>query len=305
MSSDWHHLTEFIQAHSGEPIALATLVSCEGSSYRKAGARLLVSQSSQHSGSLSGGCLEESIAKTALVVLADGKPRSERVDTQPHFGCPGVLTIQIEKIPPHGLLDEISNNISQRETFSLTTDSTKTILGESQNKDENESFTEVVTPPTRLLVIGWTSDQDPLFQMAQHLHWDCIRIVRDEQILAETTPVAHEDCLTCPPEELSHRFPPDAATAVLIMSHHLATDLAYLKSAAAANYCYLGLLGSRRRREKLLHELGESGLLEDSSWLANFHGPVGLDIGAQHPATIALSILAEIQAKLHPASPSK
>jgi len=81
------------------------------------------------------------------------------------------------------------------------------------------------------------------------------------------------------------------------MSHHMATDYAFLNQAARQNYSYIGLLGSKRRREKLLSALGEQGLLNNPEWTEKLHAPVGLDLGATHPTTIALSILAEIQAR--------
>jgi len=289
MSSDWHHLLDFIKAQHGQPLALATLIATDGSSYRQSGARLLVNESGQHCGSLSGGCLEDGIARVALDVLSDGQVRTERINTEAHFGCPGVLTILIEKIEPLGLLNDIVQKVIARETFTITTN----FLG------ENEGFVEEVSPRPRLIVVGWTSDQDALFQLAQTLNWECHRIVKEEGMIKHLPKSANESVSACPSEELLDQFPPDAATAILIMSHHLATDLSFLKRAVQAGFPYLGLLGSKRRREKLLNELGESGLLEDQNWLSRFHAPVGLDLGATHPTTIALSIISEIQARFN------
>lgn len=290
ISSDWHHFPEFIQSHHGEPLALATLISVDGSSYRRTGARLLINSAGRHIGSLSGGCLEDGIARVALGVMTSGQARTETIDTQPHFGCPGTLTILIEKVAPNSWLSEVASLILKRETFTLTTSDHGTSLGES------EGFQEQVAPRPRLVVIGWTADQEPLFQLAHTLNWDCHRIVKEEGMIKELPMVSAESLSAFPAAELKDHFPPDETTAVLIMSHHLATDLAFLSSAAEANYPYLGLLGSRKRREKLLHELGNQGLLEKADWVESFYAPTGLDLGATHPSTIALSILAEIQA---------
>lgn len=292
-SSDWHHLRAFIALHVNQDLALATIIAVEGSSYRKPGARLLVNAAGHYAGSLSGGCLENGVAKVAQQVLQDGNIRTETIDTKPHFGCPGILTILIEKISADGLLDVMIHKLGQREVFHLTTPPEGTQLGKSNQPDH---FTESIPPRPRLIVVGWTSDQDPLFQMASVLDWECIRVVKDDKIAAATAVIANEEIIICTGNDLSKTFPPDPHTAVLIMSHHMATDLAFLASAAKVNYPYTGLLGSRRRREKLLAELGELGLLEQLGWTENFHAPVGLDIGAAHPSTIALSILAEIQA---------
>jgi len=290
MSSDWYHLEGFIKLHRGQSLALASLIKIDGTSYRQVGARLLVNQLGDYSGSLSGGCLEQGVAKVAEKVLVDGRTRLEKINTEPHFGCPGVLTILIEKVDPYGLLDEISQKLLAREPFTVTT------TRKGSSLIASDGFCEEVTPRPRLIVIGWTSDQEPLFKIAQTLNWECSRICNDQRVIRDTPISAGESIRICAPDDLQATFVPDSATAVLVMSHHMVTDLAYLKAAAHAGYSYLGLLGSKRRREKLLNELGELGMLENTEWLDSFHAPVGLDIGADHPTTIALSILAEIQA---------
>ena len=85
--SDWPFLFDFARRHSGGRIALATLVAREGSSYRQPGARMLVGPDGTFTGSLSGGCLEEGIARTARRVLETGNPErsSDRLPI-PHLG---------------------------------------------------------------------------------------------------------------------------------------------------------------------------------------------------------------------------
>jgi len=290
MSSDWYHLLDFIRSYSEQTLALATLTNCEGSSYRGVGARLLVHESGEYAGSLSGGCLEAGIAKVAVGVIANGLTRIEKINTQPHFGCPGVLTVQIERIEPKGLLRSIEENVRNRKEFSITTCLTGSFLG------SGEGFVERVKVRPRLILVGWTSDQEPLFNMAEVLKWECHRVVKDETIAAAMNRVSSEELTVCSAENLVEKFVPDEFTAVIIMSHHLATDLSFLKQVVNCGYCYIGLLGSRRRREKLLHEVGEYGMLENSDWVDSFYTPVGLDLGADHPSSIALAILSEIQA---------
>jgi len=290
MSSDWYHLLDFIHSHSEQALALATLTDCEGSSYRRTGARLLVNAQGEYTGSLSGGCLEAGIAKIARQVIADGVVKTEKINTLPHFGCPGVLTIVIEKIEPDSLLEEIAKYIRERTEFHVTTNDTGSSLGSGQG------FIEQVRVRPRLIVIGWTSDQEPLLKMGEILEWECIRIVQDQKISAVIPRISSEKVMVCPAEDLADQFTPDQFTAVLVMSHHMATDLNFLKSVVNHGYPYIGLLGSRSRREKLLNELGDCGMLENPEWLDSFYTPVGLDLGADHPSSIALAILSEIQA---------
>lgn len=275
-------------------MALASLVAREGSSYRLPGARMLVTADGNHAGTLSGGCLEDGIATVAKRVLACGRPETLHIDTRPHFGCPGKLRVFVEPVSRY-LLNELFAGVSQRRQFHLATffEGAGTRIFREDEEDPNQSgvLIEKVGPRPRLVVIGWTTDSDPLLRMASMLGWDLHRVAR-----AELTAVAGETVTVGAEDEFAERFPADAMTAVLIMTHRLTTDLGFLKAALPEGYGYIGLLGSRRRRETLLAEAGACGLLEDPSVAERLYAPVGLDLGGEHPATIALAILAEIQA---------
>lgn len=291
--SDWPFLFDFARSHSGRRLALATLVAREGSSYRQPGARMLIGEDRSFCGSLSGGCLEEGIANTAGKVFAEGRPERLVIDTRPHFGCPGKLHVQVEEIDI-ALIERIEAELRARRPLLLTTDGDGTRFAAG----ETGELLEKVCPPPRLIAVGWTPDMDPVLGFAAKLGWELHRVLRDPRMVAETPRVAGESIQALAAEEIVPAFHPDATTAVLVMTHHLATDLAFLREILPAGYGYIGLLGSRRRRETLLAELGELGLLEDPEVTGRLHAPVGLDLGGHHPATIALAIVAEIQAVL-------
>src|SRR6202011_3242252 len=99
--------------------ALATLVQTEGSTYRKPGARLLVDLDGGTLGVLSGGCLEEEIARHGQKVIADNSPMLLSFDTKRLYGCDGQLKILVEPLPavePNGnLITEIGRLLRNRE----------------------------------------------------------------------------------------------------------------------------------------------------------------------------------------------
>jgi xanthine/CO dehydrogenase XdhC/CoxF family maturation factor len=291
--TDWPFLLDFARQHRGGRLALATLVAREGSSYRQPGARMLIAEDLSFSGSLSGGCLEEGIANTARRVFADGRPQRLVIDTRPHFGCPGKLHVQVEEIATD-LPARIEAALRMRRSLLLVTDS----CGTRPAAGETGDLLEKVVPPPRLVVVGWTPDADPVLGFAQTLGWERHRVLRDHRMTGDTPAVAGESVHVLAADEMTATFKPDDATAVLVMTHHLATDLAFLREILPAGYGYVGLLGSKRRRETLLAELGGIGLLEDPAVTDRLHAPVGLDLGGHHPATIALAIVAEIQAVL-------
>jgi xanthine/CO dehydrogenase XdhC/CoxF family maturation factor len=255
---------------------------------------MLVTADGCHAGTLSGGCLEDGIATVAQRVLASGQSETLHIDTRPHFGCPGKLRVFVEVVSDE-LLDELFAGVSQRRQFHLATffEGAGTRIFREDEEDPNQSgvLIEKVGPRPRLVAIGWTSDSDPLLRMASMLGWDLHRVARTEMAA-----VAGETVTVCAEDEFAERFPADAMTAVLIMTHRLTSDLGFLKAVLPEGYGYIGLLGSRRRRETLLAEAGACGLLEDPSVAERLYAPVGLDLGGEHPAAIALAILAEIQA---------
>jgi xanthine/CO dehydrogenase XdhC/CoxF family maturation factor len=314
--NDWPRLLAFADRHPAAPLALATLVGRTGSSYRQPGARLLVTATGDFAGSLSGGCLEEDIAQVALRVLASGHPETLHIDTRPHFGCPGRLEIFLEPIACP-VLDTLRTHLAARRPVTLLTDHGPAATGtriESTDTPHAPSelptasaashFRETLGPRPRLLVLGWSRDAEAVCRQSSLLGWETVRIADSPARLRELTPVADEQLAACPPDSLLARFPPDSRTAVLVMTHHLGRDAAYLAAAFRAPYGYLGLLGSRRRREEIFHTLAESGLL-DTAPPETLHAPVGLDIGAETPESIALAILAEIHAlwQSRPATP--
>ena len=100
-----------------------------------------------------------------------------------------------------------------------------------------------------------------------------------------------DQLISSPAEELDQRIHLDVFSSVVVMSHHLATDRIYLRKLADTHIPYIGLLGPRARRDRLIAELEDTG----QALSPRVYGPVGIDIHADSPGTIALGILAQIQ----------
>ncbi|NND37589.1 MAG: XdhC family protein [Gammaproteobacteria bacterium] len=152
-------------------------------------------------------------------------------------------------------------------------------------------FHSALRPVPRLLVIGAGPDAVPLVRMAAELGWlvtvaDHRQAYLDEPAFA----AAEHRCLTRA-GELGDIDNPEGYASAVIMTHHLDTDRAWLDALAATGIGYIGLLGPPARRDRLVDEIDNAALLGD-----RLHAPVGLAIGADGPESIALSILAEMQA---------
>jgi xanthine/CO dehydrogenase XdhC/CoxF family maturation factor len=147
--------------------------------------------------------------------------------------------------------------------------------------------------PVHLLVLGGGPDAIPLLRIARELGW-YVTVADHRRAYIErirgTADIVHEVA----PGELARSLDPNAYDAAVVMSHHLQSDRAYLRALASSRLPYIGLLGPRARRERLMSELGA-----DTGELGRrVYGPVGLDIGADTPQGIALAIAAEIHAVL-------
>jgi xanthine/CO dehydrogenase XdhC/CoxF family maturation factor len=149
--------------------------------------------------------------------------------------------------------------------------------------------------PPRLLLLGAGPDALPVVEFAARLHWRvAVADHRPAYAVASHFPLA-ERVLLARPEEIAQVADLGQFTAAVVMSHHLPSDLEYLRALGTSSLAYIGLLGPPARREKLLSELGA-----DAQHLRpRLHAPVGLNLGGRTPEAIALAIVAEIHAFIH------
>jgi xanthine dehydrogenase accessory factor len=102
--------------------------------------------------------------------------------------------------------------------------------------------------------------------------------------------------LVSKPEKALEQIPVDDRTVFVMMTHNYQYDLAMLKSLLLHKATYIGMLGPKKKLERMLGELRDDGIELTDAQLNTIYGPVGLEIGAETPEEIALSIIAEIKA---------
>lgn len=339
----------------GRQTALATVVHLEGSSYRRPGARMLITDNGQLTGAISGGCLEGDALRKALLAMAEQKPMLVTYDTMDDddakfgvgLGCNGIIQVLIEPIDanqpnnPIQLLEEIVGKRQQAvlvTLFSLqqkkdTHQGTCILLKEDgtlveknndvQLKDilladaivamsnkqsvfknyvtpqkEVTAFIEMIQPALSLIVIGAGNDVIPLTQMADILGWETTVI--DGRAANANKDRFETACkiIVAKPENVLSQINIDKQTVFLLMTHNYNYDKAMLKELIQKDIVFIGMLGPIKKLERILNEFKEEGLELIEQQQAVIHSPVGLDIGAETPEEIALSIIAEIKATL-------
>lgn len=324
--------------------ALATVVWVEGSSYRRPGARMLITDDGRWEGAISGGCLEGDALRKARQVMRDGSPIVVTYDTMDDsansfgvgLGCNGIIDVLIEPIDPTDqqnpvevlrefvqkrdvrvlatvlkadlstsltpgtrfVLTEQDNNVptwlfdTMREVFETGKPQTKPFLLDSGSA---EVFVERIDPGIELIIFGAGYDVVPVAKLARELGWqvtvtdDCVAHLSPKRFPVATCVLFADRAAVIDQLTITER------TAAVLMSHNFNYDRAVLEALLTTNVPYIGMLGPRKRFDKLQAEFEKAGHFFTAPDLDRVHAPIGLDLGAETPDEIALSIIAEVK----------
>lgn len=353
-------LREIIKAydaavHAGKKSALAAVVHLNGSSYRRPGARMLVTDDGELTGAISGGCLEGDALRKAMLVLSQQQSKLVTYDTSDEddasigiqLGCAGVIQVLFEPIHPNDnnnpiqllrkaaalrqksvlvtlfsledkkneqpgtcLLMEENGNISGTIPYpELHDDIIENVHHAMQQQASSfknyviknisvTAFIEFLQPPVSLVVVGAGNDAIPMMQIADIIGWD-VRVVDGRSTHAKPERfVGACQVLVSKPEKVLDQIPIDQQTVFVMMTHNYNYDLAMLKALLLRKVKYIGMLGPKKKIDRMLDELRDDGQALSQEQLNTIYGPSGLEIGAETAEEIALSIIAEIKAVL-------
>lgn len=307
----------------GRRAALATVVRVRGSAYRHEGAKLLVPESGEVTGNVSGGCLEEDVREVAQRVIRTGIPErrsycggaNEIAAWDLGVGCEGEVEILIEPCITDRSAER--ERIAAEEAFVVVTrvdatDATaapgepeRRVLGVAdaapwratgksglQRHDGREYFVDVLEPPPRLLIVSAGDDARHLARIATDVGFRVVVADRRPGLLARDRYPASVRLVESDAARLTERVVLDPDSFAVVMTHHFADDTAYLRALLASPVRYLGVLGPRQRTERILGILRQDGPVDES----RIFGPVGLDIGTDGAEQVALAVIAEILA---------
>jgi xanthine dehydrogenase accessory factor len=154
-----------------------------------------------------------------------------------------------------------------------------------------EAWIQVVMPPPAVLVCGAGPDTEPLVGGLRALRYP-VTVVDHRPAYANAERFPGATVINGPAASISSSVKLNRFFAAVVMSHHLESDASYLRALSSTDVQYIGLLGPKARRARLLAEIGDAA----AGIEARLRSPIGLDIGAITPEGIALAILAEIHA---------
>ena len=325
--------------------ALATVVRVEGSSYRRTGARMLITDSGEWIGGISGGCLEGDALKRAKFAMAQNKATVVTYDTtddDPYqigvgLGCNGIIDVLLTPIDSQNTHNQVlilQQCIESREPnivitvvklkghfkdiqlgqaikYDGETDFPLNYLHKDLNSNiknclksekseskiyqcqerEIQLFIEVIIPSTHLVVYGGNYDIYPMVKLAKEIGWRVSVVCNPLKVHKSLFEMADAVVEKDKTEEIKI----DPYTVALLMAHDYETDFKNMLNLLKTNIKYIGMLGPKKRTDKMFLKLLEERNPVSDKNLARIATPVGLDIGATNPEEIAISIIAEIK----------
>lgn len=286
----------------GQHVALITVVQTWGSAPRSVGALLALRADGRLSGSVSGGCVEDDLARRfqhafptrCEVVQYGGSDEEAR-----RFGlpCGGTLKLVVEPLDSAASLRPALDAVARRELWRrqvcLTTGQARLapVTADSVAGLDGEWLTQIFGPRWRILLIGAGQTSQYLAQMAQSLDYRVL-VCDPRQEYRETWKVSGVEWMNGMPDDVVREMRPDRRTVILALTHDPKLDDMALMEALTTDAFYVGAIGSRSNNANRRARLARLDLRAEQ--IARLHGPVGLPIGSRTPPEIALSILAEL-----------
>ncbi|MBT8118756.1 MAG: XdhC family protein [Gammaproteobacteria bacterium] len=291
---------------SGHQVALATVIKTWGSSPRPPGSLLVMNDAGQFAGSVSGGCVEESLlarycngelAGPAPTMVDFGVDRQQA--SRMGLPCGGRLEVLVEQLSDAEsvapLLQQLRDGALVSRKVNLATGEVdlKQGNGSAEFKLSEASVVKTFGPAWQLLLIGDGQLARHLTSMALHLDYR-VTICDPRENYVQSAPLTGVNYSHLMPDDAVQELTEQTRSAIVTLAHDPRQDDLGLSAALESQAFYIGALGSTRsaqaRRERLA-SLGYS-----AQQLKRIHGPAGLNIGSKRPAEIAVSILAQITA---------
>lgn len=296
---------------------LGTVYRTEGSSYRKAGAMMLINGRAQQFGLLSGGCLEADIIRNARRAMVTGKVVMLVYDGNDEddlffklgVGCGGKVYIMLQPVTAQNDLGlgDLQAALATRQSGIYAQKigavagyfEPGTVKGHSpahiESRSDGDWLITPIRPAPHILIVGGGIDARPVVGIAREMGWDVSLLdPRPANARPEHFPTVRKILRKVDPE-ISRYIANEKVDAVILMSHSIPIDGDALAAVQRSDIAHLSALGPRHRFAKVLDH---AGLIESDLPFA-VSSPAGLDIGGQLPESIALSILSGIHAALY------
>lgn len=301
----------------GRRAAMATLVRTTGTTPRKEGTKMFVGDGGSVFGSVTiGGCVDARVIEQSSEVLASSEPRllnlqlGDEEAWEIGLTCGGAVDVLVEPLTPSSvqLYDlaraeaEAGRSVAIATVLSGEGAGSHYLVSESGSSrtvsiNGSEVFLEVLRAPATMVIFGAGAVSIPLVTLARTLGYKTIVIDGRPRFASRERFADADELRVGIASAIANEMTFTRNTPIVLVAHDYKIDLPVLERALATDAPYIGLLGSRRRGAAILQMLREAGVAEEQ--LARVRVPVGLDLGGDTAAEIALSVLSEIVAVMH------
>ncbi len=309
----WHYtlIDKFFESERalGHALIAAFIIETQGSTYRKSGALMFFGANGRRCGLLSGGCLEDDLQDHAQKLLdTNGRCTTRTYDSRGSdddlwglgLGCEGMMRVLLLRLDPETNYEPVNSlraasATRQPAAYSINIHTGESILwtdGFAHTNLGADIFNIVAEHIPALLVCGAGPDAEPVVSFAAALGWQVTVIDHRLAYIEATRFQGAKSVLQVDMVAVETQLELNNFDAAVVMSHHLNADRHYLSALSLSNISYIGLLGPAARRERLMSVLNTDAIRN------RLYAPIGIEIGARSPESIAISIIAQIQSVL-------
>ena len=290
-------------------VAIATVISTWGSAPRQVGGQMAINETGEIIGSVSGGCVENSVITEALDSLKDKKHRikdygiTNDLAWEVGLACGGNLKILINPLEDNDkIIFKAKNMIQKRERVIIKIDCKTgrreiiSTLDQEKNKTsyfdyDKEVFYHIIDPKPRLFIIGGVHLSQALSSLANICEYEVV-IIDPRDYFANKKRFPNDLIINDWPDIALRNYKFNCSDNLVTLTHDPKIDDLALKLALNSKVGYIGSLGSKKTHENRVERLKNEGF--NLNQIDKIHAPIGLNISSKTPQEIALSIMAEI-----------
>ena len=294
---------------SGNNVAIATVISTWGSSPRQVGGQMAVDQNSNVIGSVSGGCVENSVIFESLDAIKDRKHRikdygiTNDLAWEVGLACGGQLKILIQPLDKNDeIIFHMYDSFKNRKKIIIKNDcksGKRKIISKLNNKKQSASFYDadnqifyhILEPKPRIFIIGGVHLGQALSNFANLCDYE-VFIIDPRNSFANKNRFPKDKIINDWPDKAFENFEFNQSDILVTLTHDPKIDDLAIIKALNSRIGYIGCLGSKKTHQNRVQRLEKIGFKEKE--IKKIHAPIGLDISSKTPQEICISILAEI-----------
>lgn len=286
---------------SNEEVMLITIIDRRGSTPRGIGASMLVGKTGLITGTVGGGSVEKDAIDLGVEALTSHKSFTKHFelnlkDTSLNMVCGGNLYLHflyMDKSLFEDAVKTIDSKISSEENGYIVLDTVNNSLSYSEDLVVSDGVVSIPSPvPDRVIIFGGGHVSQALVSTLSTVGFSCTVVENRKEFTDKSYFPNAKDVIYSEYETIDELINFRSQDYIVIMTHGHSYDYIVLEQMLRIAQTYIGVMGSRRKREFINEKLRLAGISEEK--INSVHAPIGLNIGSITPEEVAISIAAEM-----------